>query len=347
MEPRQLDIFVGQQSAEPTIGESVGLFAAFDSKLESTPAHVFNNCVEKSEAEWVAFSNNFLFSDVRDYEALSETLDARAECVAVFLAEQSPGRLTEIWQRYPPRLASLLCPPEQEATVIVNRRAVIDNGGFLDVSSPIWDWLIRAVCDRRSIAVVENDFQTRINHTDETSLPHLVPVRPKASRQWLLSHLMNARGSDLVPKVSTGTELVALQAGLFQIHGYLDESHRLSQSIEGEGRHSAGDYWHAIMHRREPDYSNSKYWFRRVGRHPIFEPLASRADVILQSCPSPNAQTWQYRLREPNGWDPFAFVDLCDECENSGDASLIRAVEEIQWVEMRLLFGQTYEDSTM
>ena len=44
----------------------------------------------------------------------------------------------------------------------------------------------------------------------------------------------------------------------------LDRSHTMSQGIEG----STGSFWHGIMHRREGDFSNSHYWFNKVGDHP-------------------------------------------------------------------------------
>src|SRR5262245_35001335 len=62
---------------------------------------------------------------------------------------------------------------------------------------------------------------------------------------------------------------LACMAGLWLYHDFLDESHSISQDL-----HTVeGSYWHAIMHRREPDYWNSKYWFRRVGDHPIYDKL--------------------------------------------------------------------------
>src|SRR3974390_1770578 len=47
-------------------------------------------------------------------------------------------------------------------------------------------------------------------------------------------------------------------AGLWLVHDFLDESHRISQDIAT----TSGSYWHGIMHRREPDPDNAKYWFR-------------------------------------------------------------------------------------
>ncbi len=52
-----------------------------------------------------------------------------------------------------------------------------------------------------------------------------------------------------------------LQAGLWLYVDDLTRSHNISQSIESQ----AGSLWHGIMHRREGDFWNSKYWFRKAG----------------------------------------------------------------------------------
>ena len=60
-------------------------------------------------------------------------------------------------------------------------------------------------------------------------------------------------------------------AGLWLLHGFLDESHEISQSLKT----AEGSFWHGIMHRIEPDFWNSKYWYRQVGSHQVIQAMAA------------------------------------------------------------------------
>jgi hypothetical protein len=123
----------------------------------------------------------------------------------------------------------------------------------------------------------------------------------------------------------------ACLAGLWLLHDFLDESHRISQGLHGR----EGSYWHGMMHRREGDYANAKYWFRRVGAHPIHEALKLRARGLLRDAAADAAQ-----LRSQNGWDPSAFVDLCETaCADGNSAEPCRKIQQQEW---QLLFDFCY-----
>jgi hypothetical protein len=137
------------------------------------------------------------------------------------------------------------------------------------------------------------------------------------------------------PVVSPHDAMAALSA-LYLWNDCLDLSHRLSQGIETQ----TGSYWHGIMHRREPDFSNSKYWFRRVGAHPLFPQVRAAAlDILGRAGHGYRWATETAALMEQKpAWDPFAFVDFCEACETGALSPQSRAViEEIQLAEMRLL----------
>ncbi len=125
-------------------------------------------------------------------------------------------------------------------------------------------------------------------------------------------------------------------AGLWMWFDYLDESHTISQRIPT----SSGGFWHGIMHRREPDYSNAKYWFRRVGAHPIFPTLAAATPAVVAR-QGLSADTF---LGSGSAWDPFRFVDLCERACQSSD-SLHVACRELALVEWHLLFDYCYESA--
>jgi hypothetical protein len=67
----------------------------------------------------------------------------------------------------------------------------------------------------------------------------------------------------------------ALCAGLYLYVDQLERSHRLSQQMEDD---ATGCYWHGIMHRREGDFGNSQYWFRRAGKHPAMAQVGAGYD---------------------------------------------------------------------
>jgi len=118
----------------------------------------------------------------------------------------------------------------------------------------------------------------------------------------------------------------AAMAGLWLYFSCFEEAHGLIDSPKT----SEGEFWHAILHRREPDAGNAAYWFRRVGRHPVFKPLAEEAAKILKQHP-----TAEFRV---GSWDPFGFVQFCERAREQPGSVQERAAMEIQRAEWQLLF---------
>lgn len=126
----------------------------------------------------------------------------------------------------------------------------------------------------------------------------------------------------------------ACLAGLWLMYDDLDRSHTISQSIETP----TGSFWHGIMHRREGDFGNSKYWFHRVGAHPIFPSLL---ESVRELAPQNGDDRDVARLAEAATWDPFRFVDLCSAAVK-GRSTAGRHCQLIQQRECRLLFDFCY-----
>ena len=127
--------------------------------------------------------------------------------------------------------------------------------------------------------------------------------------------------------LSPSVAILARSAALLW-HDHLDASHDVSQDLPS----ADGSFLHGIMPRREPDYPNAKYWFRRAGDHPCYPALAGQVAAYLGVTGN---EALAKRLVPGGQWDPFAFVDVVESAMHNGQH--VDALQNVQRLEFESL----------
>jgi len=102
----------------------------------------------------------------------------------------------------------------------------------------------------------------------------------------------------------------SLRAGIWLYVDDLDRSHSISQNLSS----AEGALWHAVMHRREGDFWNSKYWLRQAGDLSVLEAVYG---------------------------DPFEFVDCVQKDHQNNPAQLV----DFQRKEWAALYQSCYTNA--
>jgi hypothetical protein len=119
-----------------------------------------------------------------------------------------------------------------------------------------------------------------------------------------------------------------IRAGLLYACDAIDESHRIVQEISTD----QGSYWHGMLHRREGDFENARYWFRRTGKLGVFAEMHSRASGV-----SP-------LMGRQENWDPYLLVGQCEQARFGGDVNQKELIA-LQRIEFDVMFDHLWRDA--
>jgi hypothetical protein len=120
-----------------------------------------------------------------------------------------------------------------------------------------------------------------------------------------------------------------VRGGLLYAVDAIHEAHAIFQDAKGD----LGSYWHGMMHRREGDFDNARYWFRRSGVLPVFSEMHRAA-----------SETATVMARQSN-WDPYLFTGECEQAR-FGETEGLAELSKLQKVEFEALFDYCWRNAT-
>lgn len=148
------------------------------------------------------------------------------------------------------------------------------------------------------------------------ALPVLQSLRattsaPDAALKYRVEALADDVFNQAIP-VKDPAALVLFTGGLWFAVDALDAAHSIFQ----DDRSPEGSYWHGMLHRREGDFPNAKYWLQRAGRIPA--------------------------LRAVPEFDPVRFVSLCENAARRSPKEDPVELLEMQRMEWGLLLAAAH-----
>jgi len=128
--------------------------------------------------------------------------------------------------------------------------------------------------------------------------------------------------------ITVPTAFSLVRGGLLYAVDAIDAAHRIFQDAPSD----LGSYWHGMVHRREGDFDNARYWFRRVGTLGCSATLHRAASEVSAD------------VARQSGWGPYLFTGQCEQAR-FGAVELIPDLVKIQQIEFETLFDYCWRQS--
>ncbi len=256
--------------------------------------------------------------------------------------------------RYGSHLGSLLGLPWGPGAAMFRREVYSSLGVYRNLDEALWEYALRFLERGHELEIMAEDLAVWNLDSDIASVlgtrSQLVPASHK--HDFLKSYLQGLSADRLIPErdpESFSGNLVL--AALMDKNDDLESCHKICQEAGQDD--VCGNYWHGIVHRREPDFENARGWFRRAYGLPAYEEIYAGVLGVLQRVlqvpeygeARERALGFMQHLRVQGSWDPIYLVDLCEACMERGSASESKMLEEVQKVEFEVLFDWTYRSA--
>ena len=127
----------------------------------------------------------------------------------------------------------------------------------------------------------------------------LFPTEPLLRAQTQEFHRMDENALSGGHRIVDPAYFALVKGGILYALDELDAAHRIFQDEPS----SLGSYWHGMMHRREGDFDNARYWFRRAGRLSTFNRMH---EAVGGASPTMSRQ---------ETWDPYLVTGQCEQAK--------------------------------
>jgi hypothetical protein len=128
--------------------------------------------------------------------------------------------------------------------------------------------------------------------------------------------------------VGTAKDFPLIRGGLLYALDDLHGCHEFFQDTSS----TLVSYWHGMMHRREADFGNARYWFRRSGQLPFFDALHHKAAPASAD------------IARQHSWDPYLFTGKCEQHRFGADSDETELVR-LQRAEFEVVFDYSWRQA--
>ena len=251
--------------------------------------------------------------------------------------------LAKRWGHFGPLATLFMAQPWPLGVAAVRHDAIERLRRLREIPLAEWEASIRMLLTGHGFVVLP-DVMAQCQRPRKPEIPTLCP--PQGRPPFIKEHLEDVGVKDLfrhtvLKSVADG---YAFKAGLYNIHGFLAESHDTIDRARLIGDSPLAHYWRGIMLRRLTHYDDALASLDDVGDCPFADELYTRADAVMAAAATvPEARAFRAELAAVGRWAPKAFAAWCARLQISGASEdAIRVAERIQHQEMQALLAATY-----